>query len=744
MTSPEPIPNPGLPQPNWVNPKRPIENVYRYNQNVPLAPHTLPIGPGLDYKSRWFAERYLKSRHVDKPNEGRPPYEVETGGIPRYRWNRLAWLGGNWRRALAITAASMLLPNAIINADNLAREAQDLGDDIEHLFGQQHHSTEVVTRPGKKIVVTNHETKKSIVSKNEVSATKPSDSFIGFFEEYEHLKNQKGVHIKKIVLQGNASDDYLAAPGGGYGVANPENTKYARERASKWAEKLKGLAAYHGELLPSIEVTSKEWILSPEVHEHMEGTARHFGYQNLAAAEAVYDYHPEKLPPVLRKLIDAKSGSSQRGVSAFMLYEQQGKKQIIVAPHVEKHDTNNDWRYFLFAIPPFLPLLKKSRNSKTIYVPGTEPKDQWLRVYEEALEADGRTLRKDAWAFTRKYQALMREDRIKKVFRGDFVDPGGREQSLRLLFVDHEPSEETLQAYANLLKSFSNMKDGDFLEHLDAIAVYPSSSAGKSPEDPKRIGLGIDVQYDADTLGVAIPTLNLVEMHMNPEASEEELGGFMGPEWVFAHEVLGHFSDHNERKARLALIGKRRRQRQYSSNSQWADHGIKHYNELVNETKKEPRRWLIRVNGEEIYVQDGDPRLANAEIIRIENRFPTRYAASEPGELWAEATAQAATGTMIPPREQGYPEHTDGYAIGEDTLDLLKETVGSDPEADVISWLQKEQPTSQWRQKLGLMEDDEGLRRLATQARRWDFRRTYDPRMLHILTRTRIQQRNKA
>jgi len=732
-----------LPEPSHVNPDRIIENVYRHNEDVPLLPHTWPIGPGLDLKSRWLAERYLKSRHTDDSNNGLPPEIVEVSRFPRLRFESWRW---DWRVALGVAAASFLLPNAVINADSIKNEAEQAIDYIGHELGFGNHKTpEPLGHPQTKVIITKHETTQTSVSSNEVGITKPSDSYIGFLEEFRHISSKSGAHVKKIIVQGNASDDYLAAPGGGFGVRNSENSQLAHQRAELWTSKLKSLAKNKQTVLPLIEVTSKEWILSAEMHEHLEGTARHFGYANLAAAEAVYDHSPESLPPALHNLISAKTGKSERGVSAFMLYEIEGKKQVTIVPHVEKQEQHNDWDFWPWLIPiPPLPFFKKVRGAKTKYIPGIEPEDQWLRVYEEALEEDGKTLRKDAWAYTRKYQALLREDRIKQVYQGNFLDPMGREQNLRLLFIDHEPTQDTLEAFAELLKSFSNTKDGDFTPFLDAIAVYPTKDAGQSPEDPKRIGLGIDIQYKANVMGVAIPTLRLVEMHMQPDATKKDLSGFNHPTWIFNHEVQGHFSDHNEEDAVLTQIQNRsrfgRRQRRYVASSQWADRAEEHYRQLQSEAGH-PRQWLVRLNGKEILVDDNDPRLNEAELVRAENRFPTRYSKTNKkgAELWAEAVAQAGTGNLIPGAEQQFPaQGPAAYAIGSRMLELIKDEIGSDPEADVISWLEKESPSSQWREQVSLMPDNEDLRHLATQARRWDFRRTFDPRVLHILTRTRI------
>src|SRR5665213_2399053 len=109
-----------LPQPIHKHPEDIIEHVY---------PH--PATQEADYPSKHIAELYLHDRYFSKPNDGLPPQrilvEVEKRTLPRF-FDRDRWLfGGNirdffigdYKKAIAVSIASLALVNGIANRDKI-------------------------------------------------------------------------------------------------------------------------------------------------------------------------------------------------------------------------------------------------------------------------------------------------------------------------------------------------------------------------------------------------------------------------------------------------------------------------------------------------------------------------------------------------------------------------------------------------------------------------------------------------
>ena len=112
------------------------------------------------------------------------------------------------------------------------------------------------------------------------------------------------------------------------------------------------------------------------------------------------------------------------------------------------------------------------------FVPGKElmipkilktPRDMvWVRLRPEALQDDG-TLVDMPWAYTRKYEHLMRDGRIADILRGRFKNTAGEDKELRIMFVDKSPATKTVEAFEGLIRQFSAMRGGELADKITGI-----------------------------------------------------------------------------------------------------------------------------------------------------------------------------------------------------------------------------------------------------------------------------------
>lgn len=809
-----------LPTPIRIDPERLIEQVFPL-LNDPNVP---------DNASQAVAGHYLMERYAGPPPEGSDPSVVRIPvvvpqtrlgthwGWPRtegphdfphptfpLRWSKEEGRAPyRWARALL---AANLLANVVVNVDqvpNLVRDgieglqvAKDTVEDrllhtgrhkVSHTTFSFHPEQE--TTPGGPL--TND---KFLPSKVGESAPTPS-AINQFFAELKELQS-KGAVINKARLLGESSDEWRSNPDCDFQVVSGDNITLAAERAQEFKNAITAEAAARGVQLPELEVVNldpkpgdldqAEKLLSPEERVVAESTAQQFGFPDFCTATAAYGKDRDSLPPVLRAFIDTRIGE-HRGTS-LILQGQIGDQTIdVLVPDVrhfvtnepdgspnKKHEYDLDW-----LIVPIIPIPAghKRPGAKTAWkekiIPGVEGDDEWLRIYKEGANPD-MTLRKDVWAYTRKYQAMLREGRIKNVYSFDYVDSAGAPQTMRVLYADHTPTFEAATNFGIALQSIVQMRGGNIGHNLDAIVVYPEDNAGTAGNSPKQIGLGIDYQQERDTLGMAYYSLGLVEMHMPTDPTTEYMQDFYGALMTFSHENGGHFIDHNQQPARLRSIDDRL-QRHFIVSDQRADFGRTEYDRLLaldrgatprrrirdivlrRPPESTDRRWWTRqglqtINGTTRTMEHDnliDQELRDHRwplLTRIQNRFPTSYSHTSSSELWADSVAQAVTGIGIPFTEQGIfrnppsdPDFARSYAIGTRTLQIIQRTVGSDQTSDGIEWPNQREAAKNWMHQMTTVENDPHLEPLARQARTWDFRRPDDPRVWHILARARRSQ----
>jgi len=716
-----------LPQPIETRPSDLIENIF-------------PDGDtgNPDLVSKAIAEDYLHDRYYGHPNDGLPPSTIlvptERPAWLRWSLSRDRWLFGgnprdffvgNYKKALAVSVASLALVNAFANRE----EIKDL------ITGDEPGATaEAGPHPSNKTLSKEH------FFQNDVGVETPRPNLSGFLNQLEQLRKE-GAKIEQIRITGLASDEFLQKPNKGIETPDVENDELALRRAGTVVTDLLQKAEDRGINLPEIKLSFHEDILGAEERRQLETLSERFGYGSLASAISSLENSPRSLPPRLYSALTDQV-AKRRGVNVSILYS-------LPSPEISPAPDDDDWKFLPLFIPP-IPIPR--RGAKTIYkkkvIPGIEPEDEWLRIYEEALN-DDRTLKPDTWAYTRKYQTLFREGRINKIFQGSFTDGEGCQQILRILFVDHEPTDETLDAFSELTQSLSQIQNGEVAKFLNAIAVYPTDNTGGLEESntPKQIGLGIDYQEERGILGLAYPGISLVEMHMPTEPSREQLKEFMGPVWTFAHEAHGHFGDLNGEAARLESITGSNR---FVMTSQWADSAEGLHSQLEYERWSEQRRWLVRrvaqdLNGKAVprideEVDDLDSQIDDAHFIRVENRFPTVYSATSAAELFAEGSAQAVTGIGIPFEQQPDfgnpptdPRFATAYAIGSRLFAHITSRAGGRSEGNILSFDSPNKITESWEGQSGIVEDSEQLLQRAVESRRWDFRESFDPRILHIL-----------
>jgi hypothetical protein len=312
------------------------------------------------------------------------------------------------------------------------------------------------------------------------------------------------------------------------------------------------------------------------------------------------------------------------------------------------------------------------------------------------------------------------------------------------------------------------MQDGRVGRELDMVVIYPQENAGTRHGNPKKIGLGIDIQFERGTLGVAYPGLGLVEMHMPTQPTHEELEGYNNAQWTLAHEVAGHFTDLNEENNNLTLVARINGRSYYTANNRFEHSAQADFDRVTNEERGLDTRnrfqrvilrrpfnrhltWRIRrgtqmVNGtverREETVNTDDPRLTEAVFVRNQ-RFINDYARTNADEHYAEAAAQIATGTGVPFREemdtrfhqvQPRAGYADTYAASTTMHSHITGRWGSDENADNLHF--PDVAPRNWSDSYTRLEDDPEMVQLANTARNQPM--PEEDELLNIITGRRI------
>lgn len=731
QTSPE-----QLPLPIEQHPERVVEAIYAAPQEDGLAPY-------VDTVSRDGFEDYLAERMAPRwtrfiPGGWEQIEEAVPVRRPEFRgWERPTW---NLRRAAGVflgvnIAANTILPlardpngsretNVEALIEDIIEEGQQLKDGIQDWLHWDGEKVTLGIDVGTKEVTTKEPnpdyrgewgTGGPEVSK--VGETDPNPEVVDRLLDQMEKAINEGFNLQQVSLFGSSSDE-LRDPAS-IGRADQANAEYAAERANKLADALRAGMAERGITEPEIVIKAEESILSPANVAKLNDTVAQFGYENASSLIAAYNRDPQSVPPSVKAFLDVEIGS-KRGVVVGLAFKDSRPETIEVVTTVptveftrdvdvieddgEPRDDNHD--YGLIVLPAVWPprvhmpevgMTEKVKIKKR-WVKNPDkgvPHNVWVELYPEALD-ENNELSRDAWAMTRKYQVLMRENRVNGVYQFGYKDADGKDQTLRVMFVDHDPNADTLEFVAGLMQDVSQMRGGKVAERLGMVAIFPSDNVGKHG-DAKRIGLGVDQQEGASVLGIAMPSLGLVEVQMPPTSSREETDSFTGARWTLAHEIAGHFTDVKHRPTQLVPAGGQ----DYVARNPWEDAGSRSFLPAVRRGLS-LRRWIttrkvVDRNGDEqtitSQVDGGDSSLQ--ESVRIQKLgMPTRYAATHQAEMFAETAAQVTTDILIPGNEFGQVmgaqkpgEFAEGFEVDPQLRDMFIDHVAVNPERPNDPWV---------------------------------------------------------
>jgi hypothetical protein len=585
--------------------------------------------------------------------------------------------------AVGVWIGSWALLNVVSLGGDIADEARQGGYETASLLGllpedkTETHTEQVPAWSTPKAV------RQHIAAGNDPGSAEVNPGMVLAFKHEVQDVSKKGAKTT-VKVTALSSDDY--GSDASLGVKEPTWQDMSDERAQAWSEAI-------GKAMPNATVEAKthQDVLTASQLRRLSRLAERAGFTGEnALIDAVTAAQAGQGPNKLRAFV-AKNFIMQRGVNLEATVQNpkvETSKEITVeevipADNQPPADPNRDYK------PWFVPLpwLRRRRwvdlGERDIkrwkFIPGKQllrPEifkqtlDQaWLRIRPEAVQAD-QTLVNDAWAYTRKYEHLVRDDRIAEVLRADYKDAKGQDASLRIMFVDKKPDDLTVEAYSKLLTSLAAMRTQDGRTIADTVTgmfVFPEEHSGKQ-RNPKKIGVGIDNQYALDTMGVMYYPLKLVELHMptdlSGDALQQYLDNYRGAIFTLAHEAAGHGTDVSDEQLKVRRI--------YSpniSNAHVIDgdpraekmSGLQDsLRPLMNPTHgpeaTEPRMFdvsfpVVDKNGNtfvmEPRVAEHDPQLKHAHKATIVGREPTQYSSESATEHYAETAAATATGITI-------------------------------------------------------------------------------------------------
>lgn len=703
-----------VPQPELVEPDQVIENVY-----LPDDPQQ--VGNRFDQVA---AGEYLAERH----EEDVPPSQVvveETIVTHRdvTRLRRDGWVFDITPiRAVALSVIAFagvnVLANVVKNRDAIAHDVDALasaaGNGVKDLLGfdDEGGESKKPAKPQTEIVGTLAVQNKIVT----VSQSLPTGSSEVRAATARRLLDKiekaeaDGYTLDQVASAGEATDQWLTNPRADMGVKSPaQNGALSKSRATSLAKKLMSVAKRRDMKLPEINIVGQENDLSEAQINSLEQS------NGLTIEEQVRDR--TSLPESAKGRLARALGKPKVVASALLSKTTYTENEVTLdtppktAPDAtSESDPGPDYDLDWFPSFPIIPLprlrryLKRKFKTTKVNIAEEVRDPAVLKLYPEARsEEDENVLKKHTWMYTRLYQVLMREDRIKQVLTHSFDDDDEKRQNVRVMFIDHEPTDETVELYRTQLDRMALFQGGKVPEHLSTIAVFPTGNTGKSPDNPKRIGLGIDTQYASGTLGVAIPALNLSEAHMSPNPTEEEVNRMMGVLWVDSHENGGHFTDTDKQPTTIRPIDGTD---MYAASNPWLDtlekfrasHPALHEVPVEDLVFRIERR-VTDAKGQVIplvdYVDYRDPRIHESQRVELVNAAPTMYSAGE-GELHAEVAGQVLSGIPIPfseaiprshiPQTGGPGNFAEGYVVSSELLEGYAEHLGATLVDRELTW----------------------------------------------------------
>jgi hypothetical protein len=708
-----------------------VENMYR--------PNWMTTGP-FDSTSHFRMETYLHERHQPQAVELEPGSTINVVHTSvNYRPSIFRWERTGWHipplAAGIFTLGALASANAFYNGGNLLKSlAGDIGDEAAQII---HNAEElffplppkIVTRNGGTIDTITVETspQASTQSGQDLVQVDPAD-ISRFLGEVNAATNAGGA-VTTVEITGNASDE--AGSDSSIGQIDAYNTDLETRRADAAKTELLRQAAEQGISLPEINMSIHEDVLTPAEKAHLTELAQAAGYSTgYAAVQA--QANGQKLDGALGEFIEDNFATTRNyTLTATITQTTPGESHQIQGEVPQYRPTPEnpirDYPFnFISVVVPFIPILRRKLVPvvQTETIPyETDPRlTATFKVYPEGIEkaldehgVEQYYLTEDnPWQWTRKFQHLLRDDRIHQELRADYKDMDGKEQAFRVFFVDQTPTDETIAMFKDLLEQASLMQNGSLAKKLSAIFVYLTESTGKHSDDPKRIGLGIDTQRNTDVLGTTMPILKLIEMHMSQSLTTEELAEIRD---TLGHE-LGHKTDVTDRRIELNPVSGQEvpstNIARFASGEPMRGIGAEVIADL--QSLADPSRSLFfETENGTILHESETANLGRASLtgnVRLINGRPTIYGDNQV-EGYADAVRSLLTGP-IPFIEAGI-NADGGYRIAENLEQVVQDNLGADRVPHTLEYGNL-RPDITFTQ--GTVEQDKALREVIDAAKR--------------------------
>ena len=519
----------------------------------------------------------------------------------------------------------------------------------------------------------------------------------------------------------------------------------------------------------NFSLKSSEKVLSEAEATELLGVIESFGLSVEdvieAANQGLFDQIPLQIRDQLAELIASRGvlvtvTSTEIAVATEKIPTKEEESERDCNPDSNPTDEGReyDWKLIPF-IWPALPLFM--RKKITSMVPEQYITEQLnpldVLVHPDGANEEVTQMRQNVWAYLRKYMHLLREDdRIQKVQELAYEDKNGDEQSLRVIYIDHQPTDETVEMVKEVLETATMITDGKIGQDVDIIAIYPRESAGRQygSRRGRDVALGLDTQYESDTTGVAYGNLGIVEIHMDQAPTSKDLDkSFTSAKWTLTHELLGHFThlDPTVNQRELIEIGQAPDGRTlHATNNPLSETGLREYTNLHHFAEMISRpganlnelRWLVWLPGENkpvIITGVDDPRILEAERLELQGVNPSRYGDTSHYEAWAEAAASHTTGIPVPFEESAVDpirelrrsrpdDGVGGTQVSQEWVRLLERVWGQ------LDDQQSESVRNSWRHTTGNPDEFEFMRDLAEFARNTEVWSQVDPRWIRLIT----------
>lgn len=769
----------GLPEPLVIHQGSIVENVFGLSGDNCLT---------TDWESTLGFTEYSIDRHNPTVgvyiDQGIMTETTQVTGVRRAD----GWYIHPWVTAAGLVfgvVAPNILPNVPSAIADVAEETARAGDWVHDRIWPETELTTITTYIPETVIeqrtvtVIVPEAKSEVVVSAKATQEGPNKSV-----ENERVANELAREVKGYIdsgecavtsaeIFGSASDD-VKRELKSLGRPDKYNENLAQLRPTHFFTAFDKALGDFGITIEDIKIKSAEDIMLPENITQLVAVAENFGYQDFDQVLAIYNTNPDQLPPSLQTALDVALGS-KRGVFATVLLSCGGQESytidVVVPTEVVKIHTetktfetpidnnpgddnhNYDFEFWPIIIPP-IPKFEKYSKLKTKTKPTdlVVPEEVWVELYPDVLDGkkksgkNGYQLSNDAWLYSRKYQNLLREDRVEGFYKLGYNDKNHNPQNLRIMFVDHKPTPETLTSFIELMQKFVLINGGDIGTKLGMIAVFPSEQAGRQPQNPRAMGPGVDEQYAKSVLGVAMPALGLVEMHMPTKPTQEQIKSFNGAAWVLAHEIGGHFSDVISKPITIKPGGAGNKPNDFVSSDPWQNRAKELFTKYRKMAMVRPRwlakRQVIDQSGqthtfEHADLTSPDPRISEAQFKR-KYGFPTQYSGSSALELWAETAAAELTKIGIPDSESGesiqhIPGFADTYGVDPELRGHFARQVGGNSQGDYVSWSAERLKRAFLEHSFSSLSQDEELKLLATKARQTPLPNRED--MIRILTK---------